>query len=110
MIAVFIKNGFARDYFGDILVVVLIYCFIKAFIRNDMKLLWLYIFIFAALVEIGQYFRLVDLLGLGDFSIARIVLGAAFDLWDIVCYFTGCIGIWIFEIVLRLKQLLNNNL
>ena len=57
IIAVFVKDNFIRNNLGDVLVVVLIYCFIKTFIRNEMKLLWLYIFIFAVLIEIGQYFN-----------------------------------------------------
>lgn len=101
IIAIFIDDNFIRDYVGDVLVVVLIYCFVNSFIGNEIKLLWFYIFVFAALVEIGQYFNLVDLLGLGGNSLARIVLGTVFDIRDIICYFIGCIGIWIFEIVVR---------
>jgi DNA integrity scanning protein DisA with diadenylate cyclase activity len=107
MIALFAGNGFIRNSFGDVLVVVLIYCFIKSFIRNEIKLLWLYIFIFAVLVEIGQYFNLVDLLGLGEYMIARIIIGTTFDIWDIVCYFVGCVGIWLFETVMRKRQIKN---
>ena len=99
IIAVFIKNKFIRAYVGDAIVVVLIYCFIKSFIRNEIKLLWLYIFIFAVLVEIGQYFNLVDLIGLGGNKLARIIIGTSFSFWDIVCYFVGCVGIWLFEVI-----------
>ena len=97
MIALFAKNSFIRNSLGDILVVLLIYCMIKSFIRNKIKLLWFYIFIFASLVEIGQYFHLIDLLGLSECKIARIVIGTTFDIKDIVCYLAGCIGIWIYE-------------
>ena len=97
IIAVFATDNFIRSHLGDVLVVVLIYCFIKIFIRNKIKLLWLYIFFFATLVEVGQYFHLVDLLGLGEYRFARIILGTTFDIWDIVCYFVGCVGIWLFE-------------
>jgi len=97
LIAVFAKDGFIRDLLGDVLVVVLIYCFVRSFIRNEMRLLPLYIFIFAVLVEVGQYFNLVESLRLGGYLLARIILGTTFDIWDIVCYFVGCAGIWIFE-------------
>jgi hypothetical protein len=99
IIAVFIKSGFIRDYFGDVLVVILIYCFIKTFVRNEIKLLPLYIFIFAVLVEIGQYFNLVGLLGLNDFKIARTVIGTSFDVKDIVCYLAGSLGLYLLEAV-----------
>ena len=45
------------------------------FLRNEVKLLWLYIFLFATLVEIGQYFNFVDMIGLGEYRIARILFG-----------------------------------
>ena len=99
IIAVFAKNKFIRAYVGDAIVVVLIYCFIKSFIRNEIKVLWLYIFIFAVLVEIGQYFNLVGLIGLGGNKLARIIIGTSFSFWDIICYFVGCVGIWLFEVI-----------
>ena len=104
MIALFAKDNFIRSNIGDVLVVVLIYCFIKAIIKKEIRLLWLYIFIFAALVEIGQYFHLIDLLGLSEYRLARIIIGTTFDIWDIVCYFIGCIGICLFEIFMRRKK------
>ena len=104
MIAIFVKDNFIRNNIGDILVVVLIYCFIRAFIKYEIKLLWLYIFIFAAAVEVGQYFHLIDLLGLGEYRLARIIFGTVFDIWDIVCYFIGCMSMCLFEIVIRKRS------
>ena len=98
MIAVFAKDNFIRSYLGDVLVVALIYTFVKTFVRSEIKLLPLYIFIFAVLVEIGQYFHLIELLGLEDYTIARIIIGTTFDVKDILCYFVGCTGIWLFEL------------
>jgi len=96
-IAIFVPGGFIRYHFGDILIVIFIYCFIRIFVRNRLKWLPLYIFIFATLVEIGQYFGLVYWLGLGHSQLARIVIGTTFDVWDIVMYFIGCVLIFIFE-------------
>jgi len=96
-IALFVQGGFIRNHFGDILIVIFIYCFVKIFVKNRLKWLWLYIFIFATLVEIGQYFGLVYLLGLGHFRLARIVIGVTFDVWDIVMYFVGCVLILGYE-------------
>ena len=96
-IALFVQGGFIRNHFGDILIVLFIYCFIKIFVKNKFKWLWLYIFIFATLVEIGQYFGLVYLLGLGHSRLARIVVGVTFDVWDIVMYFVGCVLILLYE-------------
>ena len=98
LIAVFGTSGFIRDHFGDILIVILIYCFIKSFVRNRMKWLPLAIFIFSVLVEIGQYFDIVERLGLADIAIARIAIGMTFDPWDILMYFIGCVLLYLFEV------------
>jgi len=97
IIAVYIHDNFIRPYLGDVLVVVLIYCFIKTFVRNETKLLPLYIFIFTVLVELGQYFNLAKLLGLSDYKIARIIIGSTFDMKDIACYLVGCVGLFLYE-------------
>ena len=96
-IALFVEGGFIRNHFGDVLIVIFIYCFIRIFLRNRIKLLWLYIFAFAVLVEFMQYFGLVYMLGLGHSQLARVVIGVTFDWWDIVMYFWGCALIFLFE-------------
>ena len=112
IIAVFIHDNFIRPYLGDVLVVVLIYCFIKAFVRNETKLLPLYIFIFALLVEVGQYYNLAALLGLSDYRIARIIIGATFDIKDIACYMVGCVGLFLFKRLYerRIEQAAKNSI
>ena len=100
LIAVFAK-GFIRESIGDVLVTPLIYCFLKIFIKKEIKLLWLWIFIFAVVVEVLQYFNLVDLLGLEQYRIARIIIGTTFAFSDIICYLAGCLGVWGFEAVMR---------
>ncbi len=97
MIALFIKGNLIRGFVGDVLVVVLIYCFIKSFVRYEIRFLPLYIFIFATLIEIGQYFNFVALLGLENNRVASIILGATFDVVDIFAYFSGCFVIYVFE-------------
>jgi hypothetical protein len=101
LIALFIKDGFIRTHLGDILVVILIYCFIRTFIRNILILLPFYIFLFASLVEIGQYFNMVERLGLGQSSGTAIILGQTFDPGDIVSYFLGCSLLFLYELAAR---------
>ena len=98
VIALFMPGGFIMYHFGDILIVIFIYCFIRIFIRNRLKLLPLYIFIFAVLVEIGQYFGLVYILGLGHSQLARVVIGTTFDPYDILMYAIGCILIFAYNL------------
>ncbi|MCL2855123.1 MAG: DUF2809 domain-containing protein [Defluviitaleaceae bacterium] len=97
-IALWVPGGFIRYHFGDVLIVILIYCALRTFIQNRWKWLPLGIFAFAALVEAGQYFNLVYILGLGDSRFWRVIIGTTFDWWDLVMYAIGCILIFAFEI------------
>ncbi|MDE7366583.1 MAG: DUF2809 domain-containing protein [Lachnospiraceae bacterium] len=96
IIALYVHDDFIRPYVGDGLVVMVIYFFIRIWIPEKVRLLPLYVFLFAAFVEVMQYFRLVELLGLGDSRFFRILLGSTFDFKDIICYGAGCLilGIW----------------
>ncbi len=90
VIALYCHDDFIRPYVGDVLVVILLYCFAKAVVLDKIKLLPLWIFIFACLVEVGQYFNYVELLGFSDNPIISTAMGTSFAFEDIVCYFVGC--------------------
>ena len=47
------------------------------------------VLLFSFAVEIGQYFRLAELLGLMDCKVARIVIGSTFDAKDLLAYAIG---------------------
>lgn len=89
---------FIRAYLGDVLVVMLIYTFILSFfkIQNKSKLVT-GIFIFSVVIEVLQYFKTADLLGLKPGSIPYIMLGNSFSWVDILCYATGCFLILLFN-------------
>ena len=101
IIGVYVHDAFIRPYVGDVLVVVLIYCFIRIFIPRLLRWLPVYIFAFACFIEILQYFRLADTLGLADNGIARIILGSTFDWKDILCYAVGCCILLLVEYIER---------
>lgn len=103
LIALYVRDNFIRPYFGDVLVVILLYAVVRAIVPNRFPLLPLAIFIFAVLVEIGQYFNYVDLIGLGDIKFFRIVMGTGYDFKDILCYAVGCAVCGVAEI-LRVKN------
>lgn len=91
-IALFINDRFIRPFVGDVLVIVLLYVFIRIFYTCDHPvIIALCIFFFACLVELGQYFGLVSLLKLPETSVAAIMLGTTFDWLDILAYATGVI-------------------
>ncbi len=91
LIALFIRDDFVRPYVGDVLVTVLICCFMRIFFPRGVKALPLYVFIFAATVEILQYFDIVKLLGLESNRFISILIGRTFSFADLVCYAIGCL-------------------
>ena len=90
VIALFVNDAFVRPYVGDLLVTLLICCLCRVIIPANVRLLPVFVFIFAAVVEIGQYFDLVALLGLADNRIISIALGRTFSWMDLVCSAVGC--------------------
>ena len=97
VIACYVHDRFIRPYVGDVLVVVVVYCFVRIWVPQGVRLLPLYVFLFAAGVEVLQYFHLVDLLGAGNNTFLRVVLGSVFDVKDILCYGIGCVFLEGFE-------------
>lgn len=96
-IAVFFDDQFIRPFVGDVLVVVLIYCFIKSFWKIQSHIAALSVLIFACAIEGLQYLNLLDLLGLRQYKLVAIILGTTFDWKDIFAYFIGTAIILICE-------------
>ncbi len=103
LIATVLKNiFFLRAYLGDVIIVMLIYTFIKSFfnIRNDTRLIF-GILIFSFLVEFAQYFNVAEKLGFRPGSLMYIVVGNSFSWIDMLCYAVG--GLLLFIFVKRQK-------
>lgn len=100
-IALFVRDDFIRPYGGDVLVTILLCCLLRIFFPGKPRLLPLWVFLFAAAVEIGQYFHYVDLLGLGEIAFFRILMGTSFSVLDLICYAAGCVLFFIGEIVFK---------
>lgn len=101
LIALYVHDAFVRPYIGDVLVVIVIYTFIRIFVPERCKLLPLYVFIFAALVEFSQMFHIVEVLGWQDNRFLSVLVGSVFDWKDILCYTTGCILLGVYEVLIR---------
>ena len=86
LIALFINDKFIRPFVGDVLVVFCIYFGIKIFIKASNFQIAHYVLLFAFAVEIGQFYELINILGLQDNQIARIVIGSTFDWFDLLAY------------------------
>lgn len=97
IIALFINDTIIRPYIGDILIVILMYTFIKGFIQKTIKFLPIYLFFFASTVEVIQYYHIVDLLHLQNNKVVSTIIGTSFDIKDIVCYLIGSILLVVWE-------------
>lgn len=89
LIALYITDNFVRPYVGDVLVVILIYYFVKTFVNVPVWPLAIGTLLFAYLIETLQYFEFVKLMGLGDNQFANVVLGNYFAWEDIIAYTIG---------------------
>lgn len=97
LIALFVHDQFIRPYIGDFLVVILIYCFVKSFLNTPVVATAIGVLIFAYLVELLQYFRIVEVLGLQHYRAARIIIGSAFEWQDILAYTLGILMVVVVE-------------
>jgi hypothetical protein len=97
LIALFVHDNFFRPYFGDYLVVMLIYCAIKTFITASPLKVAFVVLTFSYTIEVLQYFNIVDKLGLTGNEIAKTVIGYGFEWWDILAYTLGVITILLME-------------
>src|ERR1700749_26970 len=70
------QDRWVRPYGGDLLVVILLYCMVRSFWGSPVLPTALSVLLFAYAVEVTQYFRLADHLGLKSHSPARILLGS----------------------------------
>ena len=97
LIALFVRDNFIRPYFGDFLVVILMYCFIRTFANPDVKLSVIAVLLFSYLIEVLQYLNFVEIIGLGNSELARTFIGTSFAWMDLVAYTAGCVAILWFE-------------
>ncbi len=104
LIALYIHDNFIRPYIGDVIVVIVVYTFVRIFIPNGIRLLPLYVFLFAVIVEVLQWFHIVDLLGLADNRFLSTLIGGVFDVKDIICYGAGSVLLGIYEYFIKEKR------
>ncbi len=97
LIALFLKGGFIRHTFGDYLVVVLIYCALKAIFHIKTLYAVIAVWIFAFAVEFLQLTNILHYFGLEHNTVAKIVFGTTFHVSDLIAYSLGCISIFIVE-------------
>jgi len=103
LIALFVHDKIIRPYIGDFLVVILIYCFFRTFLLFSVLQLALLSLVIAYVVEGLQYLRIVQVMGLQDSKLARIIIGNSFEWLDMLAYTTGILVVLGIEKVVRTK-------
>ena len=93
LIATFLVTGFIRHTFGDFLVVILIYCFLKSFLDAKSVYVALAVLTFSFLIEFLQLFQLLKLLNLENNHMAKLILGSTFHVSDLIAYTLGILFI-----------------
>jgi len=96
IIGLFVNDAIIRPYIGDVLVVILMYTFIRGIVQKSIKFLPIYLFIFASTVELAQYYHIIDILHIQDNKVISTIIGTSFDIKDIFCYLiaTAILIIW----------------
>ncbi|MBW8733186.1 MAG: DUF2809 domain-containing protein [Asticcacaulis sp.] len=98
LIALFVHDAVVRPYIGDALAVVLVYLALRIF-PLSVRTAVIAALAIACVIEFGQYFHLIDRLGLRDQMWARFLLGGSFDLRDFAAYGLGAAVVALVETV-----------
>lgn len=97
LIALFVRDAIVRPYVGDALAVVLVYAGLRTVTRLGVMPAAALAFFTAVLIELSQYFRLLDHIGLSGNRWARVILGSGFDPQDFAAYAAGALTVLIAE-------------
>ncbi len=107
-IALFFKDALIRPFVGDVLVVILIYCFFRTFLKVSYWKLAFAVFLFACVIEILQYFDYVALLHLENNRLISIILGRTFEWLDFIAYLSGFLIILAVEKIFQSRENYHN--
>lgn len=105
LIALYVHDDFIRPHFGDLLVVIMIYCFFRALFNWPVLTAAIITLIFAYTIETLQYFRIVELLGLQKSTLARVVIGTHFSWIDMIAYTAGILLVLLIEKMIQRKSI-----
>ncbi len=96
-IALFVDDAFLRPIGGDFLVIILLYATVRGLTRFKLYPALIGVLLFAYLLETLQYFNFVELVGLENVKVARVVIGTYFSWADMLAYTAGGLFILIVE-------------
>ena len=96
-IAYFLKEGFIRHTFGDYLVVIMLYLFLKSFFKIKPISAAIVVLFIAFVIEFLQLTQFLEILNLNNNYYAKLILGNTFQISDLVAYTLGVLSIIIVE-------------
>jgi len=103
-IGLYMHDAIIRPYGGDVLVGILVYCFVKSFLNSPALPTVLAVLLFCYTIEILQYFNYVTVLGLQNSRVACMVLGTGFSWIDMLCYTAGMLIVLLLEKIMRSER------
>lgn len=90
-LALFVRDDFFRPFVGDLLVVILIYSFVRSFWYCRSYRLVMAVCLFAFLVEALQAFDPIGRFGFEEYTALSVVVGRTFSSLDLVAYTLGSV-------------------
>lgn len=106
-IAIFLKDGFIRFTFGDFLVVILLYCFLKSFLKMKSVNVAIVVLAIAFVIEFSQLANLLELIKLKNNKLAATIFGTSFSIQDLIAYTLGVGFALILDKISTKKSLFN---
>ena len=103
-IALFVRDVILRPYGGDVLVVIFLYCLLKAFFRISLRNAVLGVLFLCFVIEGLQLFKLPERMGMEENMLFSTVLGSHFEWLDLLMYILGALLILFAEMVFKKDQ------
>jgi hypothetical protein len=101
----YIPGAFVRNSIGDMLVIPLLYCFLRGATKSSPSVALAVGLAAGLTAEVLQYLHLADLLGLKKGSLPYIVLGNTFSWSDLLMYsIGGVLAAWLDVRVLQKRR------
>ena len=95
-IAVFYFHKFIRGFIGDVLVIPLLYFFLRLFLKWKTRVLIILVASIAIGVELLQLYNITEKLAIRS-QWLKTIIGTTFDGKDIIAYLLGALLIFLFE-------------
>ena len=94
IVKAFRYSGFVRGFLGDVFFMGLMFYSLNAIYDFNKEKLLLNLLFFSYIVEITQYFKILEYLNLSDNAFLKLLFGATFDIMDLVAYTIGILLVW----------------